>query len=86
MCVLSYLFYSFPLKLPNNGTNFSFPQLKIPNKENVEYRQSLTIKLVVVLKLQSYSISFLLEVDFDICTIELYFLLISFILTKFLEI
>ena len=86
MCVLSYLFHSFPLKLPNNGMNFSFPQLKIPNKENVEYRQSLTIKLVVVLKLQSYSISFLLEVDFDICTIELYFLLIFFILTKFLEI
>ena len=37
MSVSFYPFHSLPLKLPNNGMNFSFPLLKLPNKGREEY-------------------------------------------------
>ena len=37
MSVLSYLFYSLSLKLPNKGMSFSFIPLKFPNNEMEEY-------------------------------------------------
>ena len=33
MSVPSYSFHSLPLKLSNKGIDFSFPPLKLPNKE-----------------------------------------------------
>ena len=37
MNVLSYSFYSLPLKLSNKEMDFSFPLLKLPNKGNENY-------------------------------------------------
>ena len=37
MSVLSYPFHSLPLKLSNEGINFLFPPLKLPNKRREEY-------------------------------------------------
>ena len=41
MSVPSYPFYSLPLKLPNKGTDFSFPPLKLQNKRNEEYSKTI---------------------------------------------
>ena len=37
MSVLSYPFYSLPLKLSNKGIDFPFSPLKLPNKGREEY-------------------------------------------------
>ena len=43
MSVPSYPFYSLPLKLPNKGTDFPFPPLKLQNKRNEEYSKIILI-------------------------------------------
>ena len=54
------------------------------DKNIIFFLQNLTTKLIVVL---GYKLTqnFYLEVNFDKSTIELHFLLISYMLTKFLE-
>ena len=48
MSGLSYPFHSLPLKLPNKGMDFSFPPLKLSNKEMEEYS-----KIIIFIRFHS---------------------------------
>ena len=51
MSILSYSFYSLPLKLPNKEIDFLFPLLKLPNKGREEYS-----KIILFIPFHSISI------------------------------